>query len=84
MTNAEQVLLTLICYASDRNKPAVLRVHPGTILLLRSGGLIELQEDGYWITPLGRQRASQGGPIEKDASCIPEALAVEASLEIRV
>ena len=65
MTDVEQVLLALIRYAGDRNKPAVLRVHPETILLLRSRGLIELQEDGYWITGLGKQVASQGGPIEE-------------------
>jgi len=83
MTDVGQVLLTLVRYASDRRKPAVLRVHSETILLLRSKGLIELQEDGYWITTLGREVVSWGGPIEKDASYIPEALASEATREVR-
>ncbi len=84
MTDVGNVLLALICYASDQHKPAVLKVHPETVMLLRSRGLIEFQEDGYWITDLGRRVVSQGGPIEKDAHYLREALAVEAAQEVRV
>ena len=54
MIGLRQVLLELICYASDRGKPAVLEVRPEKIIELRKRGLIEKRADGYWITELGR------------------------------
>jgi hypothetical protein len=60
MTSASQVLLELICYASDRGKPAVLRVRPESISELCTRGLIEQREDGYWTTELGRGLCPRG------------------------
>ena len=54
MTEPRQVLLQLICYASDRGKPAVLEVRPEEISELCQRGFIEQREGGYWITDLGR------------------------------
>ena len=54
MTSARQVLLELIRYASDQGKPALLNLRAERIAELRNRGLIELREDGYWITELGR------------------------------
>ena len=59
MTGPRQMLLELICYASDRGKPAVLNVRPEKIMELCMRGLIEQREDGYWITELGRGQCPQ-------------------------
>jgi hypothetical protein len=52
------VLLELICYASDRGKPAVLALRPEKIAALSIRGLIEQREDGYWITETGRAQCA--------------------------
>jgi hypothetical protein len=59
MTDPRQVLLELICYASDMRKPALLKVRPESILELCTQGLIERRENGYWITELGREQCQQ-------------------------
>jgi hypothetical protein len=53
-TGTRQVLLELICYASNRGKPAILNLRPEYIEELSTRGLIEEHDDGYWITDLGR------------------------------
>ena len=66
MTRPRQVLLELICYASDRAKPAVLNVRAETIMELCMQGLIEKCEDGYWITEMGRGQCPQRYAPEQD------------------
>ena len=66
MTGTRQVLLELICYASDRGKPAVLNVRPESIMELCMCGLIYQREDGYWITELGRGQCFQRDSPEQD------------------
>jgi hypothetical protein len=66
MTGKRQVLLDLICYASARGKPAVLNVHPESIMELSMRGLIELREDGYWITEQGREQCPQQYAPDQD------------------
>jgi hypothetical protein len=65
MTDPGKVLLSLINYASDRGKPAVLKVRPRAVSLLRAGGLIEERDDGYWITELGRDAACSPGTLDE-------------------
>jgi hypothetical protein len=65
MTDPGKVLLSLISYASERGKPAVLNVRPKTISLLCAAGLIEEREGGYWITELGRGAAYAPGTLDQ-------------------
>jgi hypothetical protein len=58
MTVTRQVLLELICYASNQGKPAVLRLRAEHIAELCTRELIEKHEDGYWITELGREQCN--------------------------
>jgi hypothetical protein len=66
MTNPRQVLLDLICYASDRGKSATLNVRPERISELYMRGLIDKREDGYWITELGRAQCQKRDAAEQD------------------
>ena len=66
MTGMRQVLLELICYASDRGKPAILNVRPERITELSMRGLIEQCEDGYRITKLGREQCPRQEVPEQD------------------
>jgi len=65
-TGPRQVLLELICYASDRGKPAILNLRQESIAELYTRGLIEEREDGYWITKLGREHCPQPYTPERD------------------
>jgi hypothetical protein len=58
-TGTRQVLLELICYASNRGKPAILNLRPEQIAELSTRGLIEEFDGGYWITELGRAQCPQ-------------------------
>lgn len=75
MTEPGRVLLALVSYASDRGKPAILKVSPQIVSLLCAGGLIERRADGYWITDLGRSAVHLQGSLAQHLPSIETSLA---------